>query len=429
MFQTLRRQISATASILRSFRGNTRTCLLVEPMWGVPFNLYAPYASLYMLELGASETQVGLITSLGLAFQMLFGIASGHITDRLGRKRTSLIFDLLGWAIPTLLWAFAQNVTWFVVAAIINASFRIVHTSWTCLMIEDAPAEQRVHIYSWLQVAGIVAGFAAPLAGLLVARLSVVPATRILYLFAFASMTTMFFVRNRYVTETQVGLRKMRETRSFRVGEAVRDYRRVLSTLAHSPYTLIAFLLFVFDNIHLVVRRTFFSILLTEGLGFPKEAVAIFPAVQSVVMLVVFVLAMPALARLTPGLALSSSLVAGIVGYLLLVLSSQANYAIVVVSSILTAYSSAVSRAIVESTLANAIEDAERAKIMAVMQVLLFAISTPFGALAGVLSETAKVLPFILLIVLLAVSLVLAAQLGRYRGSGRPPAKPAASAA
>lgn len=429
MFQTLRRQVSATASILRSFRGNTRACLLVEPMWGVPFNLYAPYASLFMLELGASETQVGLITSLGLAVQMLFAVASGHVTDRLGRRRTSLVFDLLGWTIPTLLWAFAQNVTWFVVAAVINASFRIVHTSWTCLMIEDAPAEQRVHIYSWLQVAGIVAGFAAPLAGLLVARLTIVPATRILYLFAFASMTTMFFVRNRYTTETQVGMRKMRETQSFRTGDVLRDYRHVLSTLVHSPYTLIAFLLFAFDNIHLVIRRTFFSILLTEGLGFPKEAVALFPAVQSVVMLLVFVLAMPALARLTPGLALSTSLAAGLVGYVLLVLSPQASYAMVVASSILTAYSSAVSRAIVESTLANAIEDAERAKIMAVFQVFLFAISTPFGALAGVLSEAAEVLPFVLLIALLAVSLLLAVLLGRHRGGERPAPRPGAAAA
>ena len=295
-------------------------------------------------------------------------------------------------------------------------------------MIEDAPAEQRVHIYSWLQVAGIIAGFAAPLAGILVARLTVVPATRIFYLLAFASMTTMFFVRNHYTTETQVGLKKMRETSRFRLADALHDYRRVLATLAHSPYTLIAFLLFAINNVHLVIRRTFFSILLTEGLGFPKEAVALFPAVQSVVMLLVFVLAMPALARLTTSLSLSTSLAAGIVGYLLLVISPQGSYPMVVASAILTAYSSAVCAAIVESTLANAIEDAERAKIMAVLQVFLFAISTPFGALAGVLSETAKVLPFVLLILLLVASLVLAVLMGRHHSGERPAARPAAAA-
>ena len=293
-----------------------------------------------------------------------------------------------------------------------------------------------MHIYSWLQVAGIIAGFVAPLAGLLVARLTIVPATRILYLFAFASMTTMFFVRNRYTTETQVGLKKMRETRAFRFADALEDYRRVLSTLARSRYTLLAFLLFVINNIHLVIRRTFFSILLTQGLGFPNEAVAVFPAVQSVVMLLVFVLAMPALARLTPALNLTTSLAAGIAGYLLLVLSPQGSYAMVTMSSILTAYSSAVCVAIVESALANAIENDERAKIMAVLQVFLFAISTPFGALAGVLSEANAALPFVLLIALLAASVVIAAFLGRLRGgeprrseSARPPPAVAATAA
>ena len=96
----------------------------------------------------------------------------------------------------------------------------------------------------------------------------------------------------------------------------------------------------------------------------------------------------------------------------------------VVASSILTAYSSAVCVAIVESMLANAIEDAERAKVMAVLQVFLFAISTPFGALAGVLSEVSEKLPFVLLIALLAGSIVLAVLLGRVRprSAARPPA-------
>jgi MFS transporter, DHA1 family, tetracycline resistance protein len=419
LLQTLRNQLKQTAVILRSFQGNTRTCLLVEPMWGVPFNLYAPYASLYMLELGASDTQVGLITSLGLAFQMIFAMASGHITDRLGRKRTSLIFDLASWTVPTLIWAFAQDVRWFVIAAIINASVRVVHTSWTCLMIEDAPASQRVHIYSWLQVAGIIAGFVAPLAGVLVAKMTLVPATRILYLFACVMMTTMFFVRNHYTVETQVGQRKMRETPPFRLGEALADHRRVLASLVRSPFTLLAFVLFAINSVHLVIRRTFFSILLTEGLGFPKEAVALFPAIQSAVMVVVFVFAMPALARRTPAFALSTGLVAGVAGYLVLVLSPQASYAFAVISAILTAYSSAVSVAIVESLLANAIEDAERAKIMAVLQVFLFAISTPFGALAGVLSEADEKLPFVLLVFLLVASIFVTVALGRTRPDSR----------
>ena len=33
---------------LRGLRGNTRLCVLTEPMFGIPHYLYLPYVSLYM---------------------------------------------------------------------------------------------------------------------------------------------------------------------------------------------------------------------------------------------------------------------------------------------------------------------------------------------------------------------------------------------
>ena len=37
---------------LRSLRGNVRGAVLTEPMWAIPYNLYAPFVSVYMLALG-----------------------------------------------------------------------------------------------------------------------------------------------------------------------------------------------------------------------------------------------------------------------------------------------------------------------------------------------------------------------------------------
>jgi hypothetical protein len=80
----IRRQLSATGAVLTGFRGNARVCLILEPLWGIPYNLYATYASVYMLALGCSATQIGLISSISLSLQTLF------ITGRLGRKCTSI---------------------------------------------------------------------------------------------------------------------------------------------------------------------------------------------------------------------------------------------------------------------------------------------------------------------------------------------------
>ena len=87
---------------LKNLRGNARGCVLTEPLWGIPFNLYAPYASVYMLAFGLSDGQIGLITSVGLVLQVFTSLLSGAITDKLGRKRATLVFDLLSWGVPCL---------------------------------------------------------------------------------------------------------------------------------------------------------------------------------------------------------------------------------------------------------------------------------------------------------------------------------------
>ena len=152
---------------LKHLRGNARGCVYTEPLWGIPFNLYAPYVSLYMLALGLSDAQIGLVTSIGTGAQVFWALLSGAITDKLGRRRTTLIFDIISWSIPTLIWAVAQNFTYFLVAALVNAVWRVTMNSWTCLLVEDTEPDQLVDIYSWIYIAGLLAAFVTPLAGCL----------------------------------------------------------------------------------------------------------------------------------------------------------------------------------------------------------------------------------------------------------------------
>ena len=76
---------------LKNLRGNVRGCVYTEPLWGIPFNLYLPYVSVYMLTFGLTDSQIGLITSVGLLFEVFWAMLSGAITDKLGRKRSTLV--------------------------------------------------------------------------------------------------------------------------------------------------------------------------------------------------------------------------------------------------------------------------------------------------------------------------------------------------
>jgi hypothetical protein len=43
---------------LKELRGNPRACGYMEPLWGIPYNLYVPYTSIFMLALGMSDGQI-----------------------------------------------------------------------------------------------------------------------------------------------------------------------------------------------------------------------------------------------------------------------------------------------------------------------------------------------------------------------------------
>ena len=38
--------------VLAGNKGNPRTLVLIEPLWGIPYNLIAPFATLYMVHPG-----------------------------------------------------------------------------------------------------------------------------------------------------------------------------------------------------------------------------------------------------------------------------------------------------------------------------------------------------------------------------------------
>ncbi len=97
---------------LKHLKGNARGCVITEPLWGIPFNLYSPFVSVYMLALGLNDASIGLLVSIGTAFQVFWTLLGGALTDKLGRKRTTFISDLVAWSILALIWAVAQNFTY-----------------------------------------------------------------------------------------------------------------------------------------------------------------------------------------------------------------------------------------------------------------------------------------------------------------------------
>lgn len=407
--------LASVAASLSDFKGNARTCILVEPLWGIPYNLFVPYASLYMLALGVSKQGIGLIATAAMVLQTLWSLTAGAFTDRFGRRRTSLYFDLLAWSVPTLLWALARDFRWFLAAGILNSMVRVVHVSWSCLFIEDTPARLRVRLYTWISVAGTLSGFFAPLAGLLVAGMGLVPAVRALYALAFISMTAMFFLRNAFCTETSVGLEKMREIREGKRRGGLEDYAEAARIFFRSREAVVALALAVLANIHLQVRNSFLSVVLTAGLGLPEGLIAVFPFLATAATLLVYLTVIPRIKRIRSALAAAWG--ANLAANLVILLAPGASgsaaslalaAAAVVLGTLLAAVGMGVAGPVVDAVLANAVDDRKRAVTLSLAYTLIYGLAAPFGWIAGLLAEAGPRLPALLMAAVTAAAALMA---------------------
>ena len=381
---------------LFNLKGNPRASVYTEPMWGIPFNLYIPYASVYMLALGVSDAQIGMIASLGLLIQPFFALISGAITDKYGRRLTTLVSDLLSWSIPCLIWAVAQDIRYFIVAAVFNALWRISMNSWTCLLVEDAEEDQLVHIWTWIHIAGLMSAFFAPLAGLLIGAIDLVPAVRILYLFSFVMMTAKGFILYKYSTETERGYIRMAETRDKPITTLLGGYGEVLKQILQTPRTLVVLGIMFVMGVVTTINGTFWSILATEKLGIPAEHLAIFPFAKSGLMLILYFVLVP---RLNVQ-RFRNPMLLGFLGFLtanlILVTMPPGNYFLLLVSVLIEAASLAMFGPLMDALTIISIDNSERARINSILYVVVILLTSPFGWIAGQLSELNRVLPFVL---------------------------------
>jgi DHA1 family tetracycline resistance protein-like MFS transporter len=407
---------------LKSLRGNPRGCVYTEPLWGIPYNLYIPYISIYMVSLGLADRQIGLILSVSWGFQIALALLSGVLSDKLGRRRTTLIFDILAWTIPSLISALAQNFWYFLAAGIINSAWRIAHNSWTCLLVEDAEPGQLVDIYTWIYIANLIVGFVAPLAGVLIGLFSLVPTMRGLYLFAALMFTVKATVTYLMTEETAQGRIRLHETRNQSIFHVLGGYRHVLAELLRTPRTLLTAGIMLVLSISSLISGSFWAIIVTEKLHIPAENIAIFPFIKSAFMIAFFIVLMPLLNKMHFKAPMVVGFLGFVVSQVVLITTPERGYPSLVLSVVLEACSFAAVNPLVDRMTVLTISAKERARILSILYVGIILLTSPFGWIAGTFSGINKDLPFILNIILFAAGAVLA----YVAGSRKSPAAAAA---
>ena len=154
-------------------KGNSAVCIAAHPFWAVPYMFYTYYISLYLLEKGITDAQLGTLMVAGTVSATVFSFLSAPVVDRLGRRNATLIFDLLSSAIPPLIYFLAKDFFLALIAMVLFNANRLMSVAYYLVMI--------------------------------------------FLLISFAVMTAMILIRHHLLKETKVGEKVRQEARAEKI--------------------------------------------------------------------------------------------------------------------------------------------------------------------------------------------------------------------
>ena len=130
--------------------------------------MYGPLLPLYVQQLGADVSQVGLFFTLSMIAPLLFQILGGWISDSIGRVRAMALGSLAG-LVGYVLFVVSPSWGWLLLAMVgISMASSFVGPSFQALIAEESAEHNRGKVYGITQGAFQVVGvIGAPLGGLI----------------------------------------------------------------------------------------------------------------------------------------------------------------------------------------------------------------------------------------------------------------------
>ena len=154
--------------------------------------LWWPYKSLYILELGATKEQLGIIATVETVSSLLFQFPGGLLADRYGRRKLIIAGTMLRILTPAS-YLLAQHWTHAIPAAVLSSAAMLGSPARMALIAESIPPEKRsssLAIYSTVtSIPTIITGL---MGGVIVDTLGIVDGIHtILYSSAFTALISV----------------------------------------------------------------------------------------------------------------------------------------------------------------------------------------------------------------------------------------------
>lgn len=375
------------------------------------------YLSLYMKELGVTDKQLGYLISLSFICGTFFALIGGHLTDHLGRKKATLIFDTISWPFSLLIYFLSNSFIMFAIATIAGSAVKVVAVCWNMMIVEDSDNEQRVAAYNLVNVINISAGIIIPVTGIFVDAYGIVTSERLFLAISVISMTTMVFTRNPLFKETSTGQQILEEIRKNPKPFKLKDVIPFKSAAVFrgNPKAVVAVLIYVLFFIYMPLgsfNSLYFAPFMTEVLGLGKSSVSLLGGAYSVMMLIVFVFVVPVISRYNNSVNMQLGFAIQAVSLLAVTVIPGKSLIAVVLSICIYAVGFGMARPFIDAMLAEASEGANRAGVYSLINTITCVLTAAIGLVSGSVYIFNPRLIYVISVIILAVCIAL---LGFYR--------------
>lgn len=246
-----------------------------------------PYFSLYVVALGGSMVDIGIVNSLRpLTGLFLYPIA-GYVSDRFSKVKIIWYTGILS----AVLWGFfifARDWIWIAVGNFLLGFLTFYFPAANALMASSIPKDKRALGYSLWMAIPMAAGIFSPLAGgYLIDMWGVIPAMKFLYALTFVVTLGIAYMNKSFLKEPEVN----QSSTTRNTWEVLKkSYGDMFETLRWLPTNLSAFgLMLVMGFLLNNMVSSYWVIYTTQTLGFSEVQwglVLLIAAVFNVILLV-----------------------------------------------------------------------------------------------------------------------------------------------
>jgi MFS family permease len=183
---------------------NIQVITLTQSLFMLTATLWWPYWSRYIVELGATKYQLGIVFMLEQSSQLILQLPGGILTDKLGRKKVIVLSSIFRALSPLIYLAFK---IWYMVVPgmVLTQVSSMMMPAVNAMIAESMPQKNRAASYGvYRMMTWAPMMFTALIGGMIVDRLGIVPGVRFCIALTLVVAWLNVFLRWRYLEDTYV---------------------------------------------------------------------------------------------------------------------------------------------------------------------------------------------------------------------------------